>query len=145
MVWEIDQMCYSLRDLCIQTDSAWCKLKKYCHLKNISNFPDGSTLYLKSFFVGSILPVKKSIQITKIKENERERAKNKCMVCSVWIILTFYSDLITYFAFICFRLHCLLLGSRWHKFINSSKQSSCFLKATVLMLTLFFILIFPKK
>ena len=66
-------------------------------------------------------------------ESKREREKNECMVCSVWIIFTFYSDLITYLVFICFTLNCLLLGSRGHKFINSSKRSICFLKATLVL------------
>ena len=32
---------HSHRDLCVHTDDAWWKLKKYCHQKDVDNYPDG--------------------------------------------------------------------------------------------------------
>ena len=31
----------AVRDLCVQTDGAWWKLKKYCQEKELGNYPDG--------------------------------------------------------------------------------------------------------
>ena len=43
---------HSLRDMCVQTDGAWWKLKKYCHRKDIDIYPSGSIICLKSLSTG---------------------------------------------------------------------------------------------
>ena len=37
------KMCFhhNLRELCVHTDGAWWKLKKYCTSGDISKYPDG--------------------------------------------------------------------------------------------------------
>ena len=49
----------NLRDLCVQTDGAWWKLKMHCHQKDIGNYPDGCIICLKSFSTGCVSPEKK--------------------------------------------------------------------------------------
>ena len=77
---------HNLRDLCIHTDVAWWKLKKYSHQKDIANYPDGCIICLKSFFVGCVSTVSKSTQIMKMKGNKREQEIKECMDCSIQVI-----------------------------------------------------------
>ena len=58
----------SQRDLCVQTDGTWRKLKAYCGRKDISNYPDGCIIFLKSFSVEYVSSGKKG---------------NDCMVGSI--------------------------------------------------------------
>ena len=61
-----------------------------CTCEYIDNYPNGFIIFLKPVSVGFVSPGNKSTQIVKIKENEREGERNKCMVCSMLIILIFY-------------------------------------------------------
>ena len=45
---------HSLKDLCVITDGAWWKKKKYSHRKDIGNYPDGCIIHLKSVLVGHV-------------------------------------------------------------------------------------------
>ena len=63
---------HSLKDLCVQTDGAWWKLKRYCSKLDINNLSGGCMICLKSFSVGHILSVNKSTKITMMKWNETE-------------------------------------------------------------------------
>ena len=42
---------HSLKDLCVHTDGAWWKMKKYSTRKDIVNDQDGCIIFLKSFFL----------------------------------------------------------------------------------------------
>ena len=58
---------YSIKDLCIQTDDAWWKMKKFFHGKDIGIYPDGCIVCLKFFSTVCVLHAKKG---------------NDCMLCS---------------------------------------------------------------
>ena len=88
---------HSLKDLCLITDSACWKKKKYSHQKDIGYYPDGCIICLKSFSVGCVLPVKKG---------------NDCMVCSICCAIFINSWI--------FILNCLF-------FSNQVIQASCFM------------------
>ena len=50
---------HSLRDVCVHTDSAWWRLKKYCHQKDIGNYSDGFIICLNSFLYCVHFAIKK--------------------------------------------------------------------------------------
>ena len=100
-VQEIERMRQHWRDskavaitfwcICI-SHGAWRQLKKYCTNKDIVNYPDGCITCLKSFSVGFASPMNKFTKIMKMKGNETQRERNKCMVCSIQVIFIFYLD-----------------------------------------------------
>ena len=102
------------------TDGAWWKMKKCCHQKDVSNYPDGCNICLKSFSVWLVSTVNKSTQIKKIKWNEQEEERNKCMVWSIQVIFNFWLRLIAHFVLLWCISHCIFLRSGWHKPINPS-------------------------
>ena len=67
----------------VNLDGAWWKLNKYCHQKDMGNYPDGCIISLKSSLAGCVTAVNKSTQIIKMKGNEREQLINKCIICSI--------------------------------------------------------------
>ena len=78
---------HSLRDLCVYTDCAWWKLKKYCHQKDIGSYPDGCIICLKSFSMECVSAVNKSSQIVKMKVNERKKNQMHGLFNTVFFIL----------------------------------------------------------
>ena len=68
---------HSLRDLCVHTDGAWWKYKKYCTHEDIDNYPDGCIICLNSFSVEFYSPVNMSTQIMRMKGNEKERERER--------------------------------------------------------------------
>ena len=121
---------HSLRNLCVHTDGAWWKMKKYSHQKDISNYPDGCIICLKSFSFECVSVVKMATQIMKIEGDENDKERIKCMICFLQIIFILWSSMTFQFVFICCTSHSILSGSSGHISIDPSKLSYCFWTAT---------------
>ena len=66
---------YSLRDLCVHTDDAWWKIKKYSHQKDIGKYIDGCIICLKSFFIECVSAGKTATKIMKMEGHKKNRER----------------------------------------------------------------------
>ena len=105
----------------------WCMVEneKHSHQKDVSNYPDGCIICLKSFPVGCVSAVKKVTQIVKIEGDKNDKEIVKCMVCLLQVMFILWSNLISHFVFLCCTSHCILSESRGQIPINLSKLSCC--------------------
>ena len=77
--------------------------KKFCHQKDIANYPDGCKICLKFFIVGCASAVDKSTKILKIKGNEGEQEKTNAW--SVQYMLFSFLDLVCSLNLFSFVVH----------------------------------------
>ena len=84
-LYRLKRCCHhSLSYLCVYTDGAWWKLKKYCCHKDIASSPGTCIISLISFSVGCVTQVNKSTVIS--KEIKKEGIEGEGQQLNKWVL-----------------------------------------------------------